>query len=151
MSKTTKRNIRCAVFFESTRGPPKPQLTWDRHTADMSAQPRTARKTWRTLFFGISGGGSEISLWSSTCSIQPVGNGSSAATDTLMVVRCSYCVGNSEFVPMLAYKDGRFVCVWCAHTVRPGDPEYHCICRRCLETARSPLSLVPSKILTGEA
>jgi Zn finger protein HypA/HybF involved in hydrogenase expression len=34
--------------------------------------------------------------------------------------------------PMIAYKDGRFVCRDCAHTVRPGVPEYKCTCRPCL-------------------
>ncbi len=64
-----------------------------------------------------------------------MGNDSPAPNDTALVVRCSYCVGDGLFVPMLAYKDGRFVCVWCAHTVRLGDPEYHCTCRRCIEVA----------------
>jgi hypothetical protein len=33
---------------------------------------------------------------------------------------------------MIAYKDGRFVCRDCAHTVRPGVAEYRCTCRPCL-------------------
>ena len=57
----------------------------------------------------------------------------SAQTDTAMVVRCLHCVADGEFIPMLAYKDGRFVCAWCAHTVRVDNPEYRCTCRRCLE------------------
>ena len=27
---------------------------------------------------------------------------------------------------MIAHKDGRFVCRDCAHTLRPGEPEYRC-------------------------
>ena len=37
---------------------------------------------------------------------------------------------------MIAYKDGRFVCRDCAHTVRPGVPEYRCTCRSCLNPRR---------------
>jgi hypothetical protein len=32
------------------------------------------------------------------------------AKDTLMVVRCLHCLTGIEFIPMIAYKDGRFVC-----------------------------------------
>ena len=53
-------------------------------------------------------------------------------TDTTLVIRCPYCVVGIEFRPMIAYKDGRFVCRDCAHTVRPGVPEYRCTCRPCL-------------------
>jgi hypothetical protein len=35
---------------------------------------------------------------------------------------------------MIAHKDGRFVCRDCAHTLRPGEPEYRCTCRKCLRT-----------------
>ena len=55
-----------------------------------------------------------------------------SATDTQMVIRCLYCLTGIEFRPMIAHKDGRFVCRDCAHTVRPGVPEYRCICRTCL-------------------
>jgi hypothetical protein len=65
-----------------------------------------------------------------------------AQTDTIMVVRCPYCVGAGEFIPMLAYKDGRFVCVWCAHTVRTDNPAYHCTCRRCIELAKYDLQTI---------
>jgi len=37
-----------------------------------------------------------------------------------------------DFGPMIAYKDGRFVCRDCAHTIRPGVPECRCTCRRCV-------------------
>lgn len=55
------------------------------------------------------------------------------ATDTLMVVRCLYCMAGVDFRPMIAHKDGRFVCRDCAHTVRPGEIGYQCTCRRCLK------------------
>jgi hypothetical protein len=42
------------------------------------------------------------------------------ARDALMVVRCLHCVVGIEFRPIIAYKDGRFVCRDCVHTVRPG-------------------------------
>ena len=53
-------------------------------------------------------------------------------SDTMLVIRCMYCVARNEFLPMLAYKDGRSVCFRCAHTVKPGDSPYHCTCRNCL-------------------
>jgi hypothetical protein len=56
-------------------------------------------------------------------------------TDTLMVIRCPYCRSGSECRPMIAHKDGRFVGWTCAHTVRPGEPEYKCTCRPCWEAA----------------
>ena len=60
----------------------------------------------------------------------------SMAIDATLVIRCPYCLAGVEFRPMIAYKDGRFVCRDCAHTVRPGVPEYRCTCRPCLRTAR---------------
>ena len=54
------------------------------------------------------------------------------ASDTTLTLRCPYCVVGIEFRPMIAHKDGRFVCRDCAHTVRPGVPEYRCTCRTCL-------------------
>jgi late competence protein required for DNA uptake (superfamily II DNA/RNA helicase) len=59
-------------------------------------------------------------------------------TDTILVIRCPHCVMGIEFRPMIAYKDGRFVCRDCAHTVRPGVPEYRCSCRSCLTLTREP-------------
>jgi hypothetical protein len=53
-------------------------------------------------------------------------------TDTILIIRCPYCMAGIDFSPMIAYKDGRFVCRDCAHTVRPGVPEYGCTCRPCL-------------------
>jgi hypothetical protein len=57
-------------------------------------------------------------------------------TDTTLVIRCPHCLVGIECRPMIAYKDGRFVCRDCAHAVRPGVPEYRCSCRPCLRIAR---------------
>jgi hypothetical protein len=53
-------------------------------------------------------------------------------TDTELVIRCAYCTAAADHRQMIAYKDGRFVCRDCAHTVCPGVPEYMCSCRNCL-------------------
>ncbi len=57
-------------------------------------------------------------------------------TDTILIIRCSHCMAGIDFRSMIAHKDGRFVCRDCAHTVRPGVPEYRCICRSCLRLSR---------------
>ncbi len=57
-------------------------------------------------------------------------------TDTTLTILCPYCIIGIDFRPLIAYKDGRFVCRDCAHTVRPGFPEYRCSCRPCLVVAR---------------
>ena len=57
-------------------------------------------------------------------------------TDATLVIRCPYCMVGIESRPKIAYKDGRFVCRDCGHTVRPGVPEYGCTCRTCLRMAR---------------
>jgi hypothetical protein len=59
-------------------------------------------------------------------------------TDTTLAIRCPHCMAGIEFRPMIAYKDGRFVCRDCAHTVLPGVPEYRCTCRPCLRLFRNP-------------
>jgi hypothetical protein len=56
-------------------------------------------------------------------------------TDTTLVLRCPYCRVGIECRSMTSYKDGRFVCRDCAHTVRPGALEYKCTCRLCLRIA----------------
>ncbi len=53
-------------------------------------------------------------------------------TDTILIIRCPHCMVGTELRPMIAYKDGRFVCRDCAHTVRPGVLEHKCTCRKCL-------------------
>jgi hypothetical protein len=57
-------------------------------------------------------------------------------TDTILILRCAYCISGIEFAPMIAYNDGRFVCRDCAHTVRPGFTNYKCTCRSCFRAAR---------------
>jgi hypothetical protein len=57
-------------------------------------------------------------------------------TDTTLTICCPHCVAGIEFTPMVAYKDGRFVCRNCAHTVRPGVLDYWCVCRPCLRLRR---------------
>jgi hypothetical protein len=52
--------------------------------------------------------------------------------DAILTIRCPYCVAGIDFRSMTAYKDGRFVCRNCAHTVRPGLANYRCTCRKCL-------------------
>jgi hypothetical protein len=56
----------------------------------------------------------------------------SILTDTILVIQCPHCLTGIEFMPLIAYRDGRFVCRDCAHTVRPGQPEYVCSCRSCI-------------------
>jgi len=68
------------------------------------------------------------------------------ATDALMVVRCLYCLNGIDFRTMTAHKDGRFVCRNCAHTVRPGVPEYKCTCRTCLRLSRKDCEVTASFI-----
>jgi hypothetical protein len=60
-------------------------------------------------------------------------------TDTILTIRCPYCMAGIDFRPMIAYKDGRFVCRNCAHTVHTGVPEYQCTCRPCLRQSRKML------------
>ena len=57
-------------------------------------------------------------------------------TDTTLIIRCPYCFAGVEFRSMIARKDGRFVCRDCAHTVRPGVPDYSCTYRPCLRLSR---------------
>jgi hypothetical protein len=56
--------------------------------------------------------------------------------DTILTIRCPYCMEGTDLRPMIAYRDGRFVCHDCAHTVRPGEPEYRCTCHPCLRLSR---------------
>ena len=58
------------------------------------------------------------------------------------MVRCPYCVMDSEFRPMLRQSMLRksrkkwFVCVSCGHTATPDDPYAKCGCSRCREMKR---------------
>jgi Zn finger protein HypA/HybF involved in hydrogenase expression len=54
-------------------------------------------------------------------------------TDTTLTIYCPYCTVGIEPKALIAYKDGRFVCRDCAHTVRPGVLDYRCTCRPCLK------------------
>jgi len=36
-------------------------------------------------------------------------------SDTLLVVRCPYCVAGADFRPMVSDGDGLFVCPQCEH------------------------------------
>ncbi len=56
-----------------------------------------------------------------------------------MTIRCPYCMACIEFRPMIAYKDGRFVCRD-SHTVRPGVTDYRCMCRPCFRVLRNTIS-----------
>jgi len=53
------------------------------------------------------------------------------------IVRCPYCVLDSEFRPML-HRPHRewFVCLSCGHMAAPADPYLKCPCQRCLEMSR---------------
>jgi hypothetical protein len=42
-----------------------------------------------------------------------------AMSDSILVLRCPYCTTGDDFKQLRAYKDGRFVCDECSHTVRP--------------------------------
>ena len=95
--------------------------------ADLSAQRDHVcwRSSFFVLYFPLFGFGyqcAEHLRMGTTCT----------ATDTTLVIRCPHCKVGTEFRPMIAFKDGRFVCRDCAHTVRPGIPEYKCTCRPCL-------------------
>jgi hypothetical protein len=57
----------------------------------------------------------------------------------VLVIRCPHCMAGIDFKPMIAYRDGRFVCRDCAHTVRPGVPKYRCTCSTCSRLWWKPL------------
>jgi phage FluMu protein Com len=53
------------------------------------------------------------------------------------IVRCPYCVTDSEFRPMLprTTKKG-FFCRGCGHLAMPDDPYLKCSCSRCRDINR---------------
>jgi hypothetical protein len=51
-------------------------------------------------------------------------------------MRCPYCVEDHGFLAMTWEPDGRFVCVRCAHTERPGKADIACTCRKCVRAFR---------------
>jgi hypothetical protein len=62
-------------------------------------------------------------------------------TDSILIIRCPHCMAGIDFRSMIAYKDGRFVCRDCAHTVRAGVADYRCTCRPCLRLSRKRPSI----------
>ena len=70
------------------------------------------------------------SYWNSSCNTDTVRSRPSIP-DSQLIILCRWCIAGGDFIPMSAYKDGRFVCTWCAHTVRPGVSQYRCKCRVC--------------------
>ncbi len=87
------------------------------------------------VFSGIT----RCGVWNPACQPHALMRERPMPTDTTLTIRCPYCVVGIEFTPMIAHKDGRFVCRDCAHTVLPGEPEHGCICRTCMRLARKPL------------
>jgi hypothetical protein len=61
--------------------------------------------------------------------------------DTVLGFDCPYCSVGPDFVEMTGYRDGRFVCRNCAHTLRPGTSSYLCTCPECLKWSRDVLVL----------
>jgi hypothetical protein len=64
--------------------------------------------------------------------------------DSVLTICCAWCWTGLEFLPMLAYKEGRYVCFKCAHTVYPGVLGHQCQCRRCIrvtQTLIAPMQL----------
>ena len=53
------------------------------------------------------------------------------------IVRCPYCVLGDNFKQMLSRPAGWFLCKKCGHTVKPGDPDFKCSCRKCMEMNRA--------------
>jgi hypothetical protein len=59
-----------------------------------------------------------------------------------LAIRCPYCVSESDFRELISHKeDGRFACDTCAHTVRPGEILYQCLCRGCLEMSNADATI----------
>jgi hypothetical protein len=52
-------------------------------------------------------------------------------------VRCPYCVVGDNFKWMLSRPEGWFLCPKCGHTVKPGDLQFKCSCRKCTEMKRA--------------
>jgi hypothetical protein len=50
---------------------------------------------------------------------------------TQEIVRCPYCVQDSEFRPMFPESNKLFVCAGCGHSVVPDDAYAKCPCPRC--------------------
>jgi hypothetical protein len=50
-------------------------------------------------------------------------------------VRCRYCVQGQNFLPMVAHRDGRFICCRCGHVEIP-KVDFNCNCGNCAELKR---------------
>jgi hypothetical protein len=61
----------------------------------------------------------------------------SYVADSELAMRCPYCFIGLDFRPMIAYRDGRFVCRDCGHTVLAGISGYKCLCRDCTRVVRA--------------
>jgi hypothetical protein len=57
------------------------------------------------------------------------------AHDTQVVIRCPYCVSGLDFRELIPCKAGQLACQTCAHSVRPGEISYLCLCRGCVEVS----------------
>jgi hypothetical protein len=53
-------------------------------------------------------------------------------TDITLTIRCPYLHGGHRVQADDRPQARTVVCPDCAHTVRPGVPEYKCTCRPCL-------------------
>ena len=49
------------------------------------------------------------------------------------IIRCPYCVLDSEFRPMFGKSAKLFVCLSCGHTATPDEPHEKCPCPRCCQ------------------
>jgi hypothetical protein len=52
-------------------------------------------------------------------------------------IRCPYCVLGDNFKAMLPRSEGWFLCQKCGHTVKPGDLQFKCSCRKCTAMRRA--------------
>jgi len=52
------------------------------------------------------------------------------------IVRCPYCVQDTEFRLMLRRSTKWFVCPGCGHTATPEDPYKKCPCTKCCAMTR---------------
>lgn len=52
------------------------------------------------------------------------------------IVRCPYCVLDSEFRPMFRRSRTSYVCATCGHKAIPDEPHLKCSCSRCRQLIR---------------
>ena len=66
-------------------------------------------------------------------------------TDAVLVVRCPKCIVGIEFRPRISWREGRFVCRDCAHTVLAGTHNRlnaHCI-RQSMDVPTTTFATLP--------